>query len=73
MLALLQSGISLSPCSPAMNAWTFCVATFRRCAMRKRKRELSSTVPLPKTRWRGRPLSFSAAYVSTSTGFVTTR
>ena len=29
--ALLQSGISLSPCSPAMYAWTFCTATLHRC------------------------------------------
>ena len=29
-----QSRISLSPCSPAMYAWTFCTATLSRLAIR---------------------------------------
>ena len=39
--------------------------------MRKRNRELSSTVPEPKTRFQGSPVSLIATCVMTSTGLVT--
>ena len=57
----------LSPCSPMMYPWQFWGATRKRSLIRKRKREESSIVPLPITRCIGKPLSFHATYVITST------
>ena len=50
-----------------MYPWQFCGAIRSRSLIWKRKREESSIVPLPITRWIGRPLSFHATYVITST------
>ena len=47
------------------------LAGYLACEIRKRKRELSNTVPLPRTRRLSKPLILKATYVNTSTGFVT--
>ena len=46
--------ISLSPCSPTIEAWTLVTPTPSRWARRWRSRDVSSTVPLPITRLCGK-------------------
>ena len=57
----------LSPCSPMIYPWQFWGAIRSRSLIWKRKRDESSIVPLPITRWIGRPLNFHATYVIMST------
>lgn len=61
----------VSPCSPITHAWQEVGAKLSLCESRNRKRAESKLVPLPITRFLGKPDSFQATYVSTSTGFDT--
>src|SRR5580704_61752 len=62
----------LSPCSPSIMAETCVGGTFKWLARMPRSRVVSSIVPSPKIRCGPCGSSFTARYVSTSTGFETT-
>ena len=71
VVAVDQTGNSVSPCSPTMLAWTLGTATPARRASSQRSREVSRTVPEEKMRPAGSPEIFCAATVRTSQGLVT--
>ena len=73
MFAELQTGTSLSPCSPTMNAWTERASTPKWSDRAARKRAVSRIVPDPMTRSGGRPDRRHDSYDRMSTGFVATR
>jgi len=64
-------GTMVSPCSPMTSARTSSLDTFSSCAMYDRNRSVSRMLPMPKTRFLGKPDVLYAMYVIMSTGFVT--